>query len=167
MELALQGPSPDKVLHVTSFLLVGAALGSLVLGYRDRARVDLSDQLATVLAIFAGMLVAMFVELVGFLSDWLLGTQWQPSNTDTMTDLLASVVGAVLGALLATTVYCRWLNARQRERLGEHAVWLTDGPSRVLHEHGFAITLAVSAVIAVTVAALWFTGRPVPGFPIV
>jgi NAD/NADP transhydrogenase beta subunit len=159
--------SPDKVLHFLATLLVVAVVGSLVLGYRDRARVDLSDQLAAVLAVFAGLLVAMFVELLEFLSDWLLGTLLQPSNTETMTDLLASDLGAVVGALLATTVYCRWLNARQRQRLGERAVWLTDGPSRMLHEHGFAITLAVSVVIGVAVGALWFTGRPVPGFPIV
>jgi hypothetical protein len=167
MPFGFEGPSLDKVLHVFGTLVVVAAVGALVLGYRDRARVDLSDQLATVLAMFVGGLVAMFVELVEFLSDWLLGTQLQPSNTDTMTDLLASDLGAVVGALLATLVYCRWLSARQRQRLGERAVWLTDGPSRTLHRHGFAITLAVSTVIALAVAALWFTGRPVPGFPIV
>lgn len=158
---------PDKALHVVGALVIVAVLGGLVLGYRDRARVDLSDQLATVLAMFAGVVVAMFVELLEFVADWLLGTQLQPSNTDTMTDLLASDLGAIIGAVLATTVYRRWLNVGQRQRLGERAVWLTDGPSRVLHQHGFAITLVVSGVLGAVVAALWFTGRPVPGFPIV
>jgi len=56
-----------------------------------------------------------------------LGTQFQVSNTDTMTDMLASDVGALIGALLAMTLYCHWLRTEQRERLGGVAIWLSDG----------------------------------------
>ena len=154
----------DKLVHVALIVPLVLALGLLLLGGRDRARVDLSDQLAAVLVMLIGMLVAMLVELAEFVSDWLFGTQVQPTNTDTLLDLLASSVGAALGGVLATTTYCQWLSARQRERLGALGVWLSDGPSRVLDKHGFAISLALTGMVAITVVALWFAGRPVPGF---
>ena len=121
---------------------------------------------AALLLMFVGVLVATLIEVVEFVSDWALETTLQPSNLDTMTDLLAGDLGAVFGAVLATTLYCRWISVRQRDRLGAAGQWLTDGPSQMLDRHGFAITLAVSGVLALAVAVLWFAGRPVPGFPI-
>jgi hypothetical protein len=156
----------DKVLHFALLVPLVLVVGLLVLGWRDRRQVDLSDQLAAVLAMFVGVLFAMLVELAEFVADWALNTQLQPSNTDTMTDLLASDLGAVLGAVLATTLYCDWLTAGQRERLGILGEWLSDGPSRVLDRHGFAITLAVAGTLTVAIGVLWFANRPVPGFPI-
>jgi hypothetical protein len=55
---------------------------------------------------------------------------------------------------------------QRRMRLGVLAVWVSDGPSRMLDEHGFAITLTCTLLVTVAVAALWFAGRSVPGFPI-
>jgi len=153
----------DKLAHFVLIVPVVIAFGVVLLGYRDRARVDLPDQLAALLAMLVGMLVAMLVELVEFVSDWVLSTQIQPTNTDTMLDLLASYVGAAVGAVFAMTIFCRWLTAAQREWLGSLGVWLSDGPSRVLDKHGFAITFAVTGLVGITVAALWFAGRPVPG----
>ncbi|HEY3060976.1 MAG TPA: hypothetical protein VGL99_18590 [Chloroflexota bacterium] len=153
----------DKLAHLLLIVPV-AAFGLVLLGYRDRARVDLADQLAALLAMLVGMLVAMLLEWAEFVFDWVLGTQVQPSNTDTMLDLLASYIGAAVGGVLATTIYRNVLTAPRREWLGSLGIWLSDGPSRVLDKHGFAITLAVTGVVALTVAALWFTGRPVPGF---
>ena len=156
----------DKLEH---FLLIAAVVllvGLFLLGYRDRRRVDLSDPLAALLLMFVGVLAATLIEVVEFVSDWALGTTLQPSNLDTMTDLLAGDLGAVFGAVLATTLYARWLSAERRDRLGAAGEWLSDGPSRVLDRHGFAITLIVSGVLALSVGLLWFAGRPVPGFPI-
>jgi hypothetical protein len=155
----------DKLEHFVLIAAVALVVGGLLLGWRDRLRVDLSDQLAAVLVMFVGVLVATLIEVVEFVSDWALRTTLQPSNLDTMTDLLAGDLGAIFGAVLATAIYCRWLTSSQRERLGRAGQWLSDGPSRVLDRHGFAITLAVSGMLALAVAVLWFAGRPVPGFP--
>src|SRR4051812_26923494 len=155
----------DKLEQFVLIAVVALVVGVLLLGWRDRLRVDLSDQLAAVLVMFVGVLVATLIEVVEFVSDWVLGTSLQPSNLDTMTDLLAGDLGAVLGAVLATTVYCRWLTARWRERLGGAGQWLSDGPSRVLDRHGFAITLVVAGALALASAVLWFAERSVPGFP--
>jgi uncharacterized membrane protein len=156
----------DKALHFLLLVPLVLGVGLLVLGWRDRLRVDLSDQLAATLALFVGVLLAMLVELAEFVSDWAFNTQLQASNTDTMTDMLASDLGAVLGAVLATTLYHDWLTTGQRARLGVLGQWLSDGPSRVLDRHGFAITFFVAGALAVAIGVLWFTNRPVPGFPI-
>ena len=44
-------------------------VGGLLLGWRDRLRVDLSDQLAAVLVMFVGVLVATLIEVVEFVKD--------------------------------------------------------------------------------------------------
>jgi hypothetical protein len=90
----------------------------------------------------------------------------QKSNTETMTDLLWSDAGAVIGAVLAVRLYCRWLRTRDRQQLGDLAVWLFDGPSRWLDRHGMLMTVVVALIAGAAVAALWFADRPVPGFPI-
>ena len=146
--------------------VVVLGFGVLALAYRDRRNVHLPDQLAALLSMLVGVAFGMLWELVEFILDWVASTDFQPTNTSTMLDLLASDVAAVIGAVLATRLYCRSLTVRQRGQLGDLAAWLADGPNQVLHEHGFAMTLAVSAVVVAVVAGLWFAGRPVPGFPI-
>jgi hypothetical protein len=128
--------------------------------------VYLPDELAALLTTLVGFAFAMLWELVAFILDWVVSTDLQPSNTDTMLDLLVCNVAAVLGAVLATSLYCRALSMQRRMRLGVLAVWVSDGPSRMLDEHGFAITLTCTLLVTVAVAALWFAGRSVPGFPI-
>jgi hypothetical protein len=155
-----------RIVEAAATLLVALMVGLLLLGYRDRRRVGLADELAAVLAMLAGASFAMLWELTEFVLDWVGGFDLQPTNTSSMLDLLASDVAAIVGAVFATWLYCHALRAEQQKRLGERAAWLTDGPSRVLDRHGFAITLGFTAVIVVSVALLWFAGRPVPGFPI-
>jgi hypothetical protein len=155
-----------RVVEGAVVLCVALAAGLLLMSYRDRRRVDLADELACLLAILVGFAFGMVWEVAEFVLDWVAGLDLQLTNTDSMLDLLAGNVGAVVGAVLASWLYCHALSAGQRQRLGEWAVWLSDGPSRLLDRHGFAITLGFSALVTIAVALLWFAGRPVPGFPI-
>jgi uncharacterized membrane protein HdeD (DUF308 family) len=155
-----------KLVHGIEGLLAVLLVGTLFLAWRDRETVALNNQLATLMTMFFGVLFGIAWELTEFVLDWVFSGDIQKSNTDTTTDLLWNDVGAVLGALLAVHLYCRWLQARQREELGARAAWLVDGPSRLLDKHGFLITIVVAVVAVVAVAALWFADRPVPGFPI-
>ncbi len=152
-----------EVVVTFALVLVG---GLLLLAYRDRRRIDLADELATLLAMLAGVGFGMLWELAEFILDWIASTDLQPTNTDTMVDLLACDVAAVVGAVFATWLYCHAVSARRRKELGGLATWLSDGPSRTLDKHGFAITLGFTVLVTVAVALLWFAGRPVPGFPI-
>jgi hypothetical protein len=155
-----------RVIEAGLTLVVVQLAGLLLLAYRDRRSVYLPDQLAALMTMLMGFAFAMLWELVAFILDWVASTDLQPSNMDTMLNLLACDVAAVLGAVLATSVYCRALSTKRQMRLGALAVWLSDGPSRMLDEHGFAITLTCALLVTVAVAELWFAGRPVPGFPI-
>jgi hypothetical protein len=71
-----------------------------------------------------------------------------------------------VGGALMAAVYCHVLGFDVRARLGAIADWLVNGPSQVLDKHGFLVTIVVSIVAAVAVGALWFAGRPIPGFPL-
>jgi hypothetical protein len=146
--------------------LVVLGVGVLLLGYRDRERVHLPDELAVLLAIFVGVALGMVWEVMQFIADWTLNTDLQPSNLDTMVELLWGNVGSVVGAVLSSWLYCRVLRSSQRAALGDFGVWLFAGPSRLLDRHGFAMTLVVSVAAVLAVAALWFAGRPIPGFPV-
>jgi hypothetical protein len=152
------------MLHFGVAFLVVLGVGVLVLAYRDRLAIDLSNQLATLLSMCIGVAFGMVWELVEFIIDWVRASAIQTSNTQTMLDLLWTDVGAVLGAIVATSVYCRWLPGRQRQEIGDFSVWVSDGPLKVIQRQGLAMTLAWTAIVVVAVAALWFTGRPVPGF---
>ena len=146
--------------------LVVVGFGVVLLGYRDRSGVQLTEQLAALLTIFVGVALGMVWEVLQFLADWTLNTDLQPSNLDSMVELLWGDVFSVVGAVLSTWLYCRVLSPSQRSALGDFGVWLFTGPSRVLDRHGFAMTIVFTLLAAVAVVALWFTGRPVPGFPI-
>jgi hypothetical protein len=80
--------------------------------------------------------------------------------------LLWGDIGTVVATLLAGFVYCRWMSAEQRDQFGSMGVWLVDGPSGLLDRHGFLMTIVCGVLIAGAISVLWFTGRPVPGFPI-
>jgi hypothetical protein len=138
---------------------VTLAFGLLVLGWRDRERVEIGDHLAALLSMLAGILFGVVWEIAEFLIDWIFQTDLQTSNTDTMVDLLWTDVGAVVAAVLATRVYCHVLTASQRTALGARAHRLVDGPSRMLDRHGKLITLVVVVLSGAAVASLWYTGR--------
>jgi hypothetical protein len=155
-----------KLVHGVDAMCAALLFALLLLGWRDHESVALSDQLAAALAVCAGIFFGVVWEIVEFVLDWVLDTDLQKSNSDTMTDLLWNDLGVAIGVALAMWMYCRWATARDRASLGGVAEWLVDGPSRLLDQHGILMTLVVTALGAAAVTALWFTGRPVPGFPI-
>jgi hypothetical protein len=152
-----------KLVHGLEGFLVALLVGVLLVGWRDRAAIDLSDQLATLTTICVGIFDGVLWEIVEFVLDWVRYSDLQKSNSDTMTDFLWNDVGAILGALLAVRLYSHWLHSNEREETGAVAAWLVAGPSRVLARHGFVVSIVVAALAAAAVAALWFAGRPVPG----
>jgi hypothetical protein len=154
----------EQTAHAFGGFIAALVAGLLVSGWRDRARIDLSFQLAALFSMFVGLLFGVAWELVEFVLDWMRDANLQPSNTSSLVDMLWTDVGAVLGGVLVGRAYCHWLTAHRREALGGLAEWLVDGPSRVLDRHGFLITITVSLALAGAVATLWFVGRPVPGF---
>jgi hypothetical protein len=154
-----------KFVHGADGLLVALLFGSLLLGYRDDRLVDLTDQLSSLTAMFAGIAFGVAWEIIEFVIDWVADTSLQKSNSDTMTDFLWNDLGAVIGALLAVRLYRRWAPAQDRRALGRAGWWLVDGPSRLLDRHGWLMTAVAVVVIALAIGALWFAGRPVPGLP--
>jgi hypothetical protein len=159
-------PFLANVEHAVSGFVVALIFGLLLLAWRDREKVDLDDRLAALLAMCGGLLFGVIWEVLEFVQDWIRYTDVQQSNLDTMTDLLWNDFGAVVGGALMAAVYCHVLGFDVRARLGAIADWLVNGPSQVLDKHGFLVTIVVSIVAAVAVGALWFAGRPIPGFPL-
>jgi hypothetical protein len=155
-----------KLVHGLEAFGVAVLVGLLLLGWRDHEQVDLTDQLATLTTMFAGILFGVAWEVLEFILDWVRYSDIQKSNSDTMTDLLINDVCAVLGALLAARLYCTWISPRQRQEIGSVSAWLVGGPSRVLDRHGFLIALMVVLLAALGVAAIWYSGRPAPGLAI-
>jgi hypothetical protein len=155
-----------KGVHAVDGFCAAFIFGLLFLGWRQQARVELADELAALLTMFFGVLFGLIWEVVEFIRDWVAYSDLQKSNTDTMTDFLCNDVAVVLAALLAMRVYCHVLAAGDRQRLGTTAEWLVDGPSRLLDRHGLALSAIALGLIAASIAALWFAGRPVPGIPI-
>jgi hypothetical protein len=155
-----------KLIHALDAASATAICGLLFLGWRDFAQIDVTDELATLLAIFFGVLFGVAWVIVEFVRDWAAYSDLQKSNTDTMTDLLCNDVAAVLAALLVVRVYCHLTSRQDRKALGATAEWLVDGPSRLLERHGLTLTVIAAGLIAAAVATLWFAGRPVPGVSI-
>jgi hypothetical protein len=155
----------EQVVHAVTGFGVSLVIGFLVLGWRDHNRVDVGDQLAALMSILAGIQFGVLWKLVEFVVDWVQYTDIQRSNSETMADLLWNDAGAVVGAVLATRLYCHVVTPARREELGRAASWLLNGPSRVLDRHGFLVTIVVVGAATLTVAGLWFAGRPMPGIP--
>lgn len=154
-----------KFVHAADAFLFVALVSVLLLGYRDRLRLELPDELAGALAIFGGIAFGVGWEIVEFTIDWVFDTDLQKSNTDTMTDFLANDVATVVAALLVVRLYSHVLSSRSRLEWGTLGDWLVDGPSRVLDRHGHLMAVLGIMVIALVIAVLWFAGRPVPGLP--
>src|SRR5437868_1393631 len=79
-----------KVVHGLEGFGFALLVGLLLLGWRDRARIDITDKLATLTAMFAGILFGVMWEIVEFILDWVRYSDLQKSNSDTMTDLLSN-----------------------------------------------------------------------------
>jgi len=155
-----------KLVHAVDGFCAALIFGLLFLGWRERARVELTDELAALLTMFFGVFFGVMWEIVEFVRDWVAYSDLQKSNTDTMTDFLCNDLGVVIASLVAMRLYCHVLGGANRLALGTTAEWLVDGPSHVLDRHGFLLTIIVAVLIATTIALLWFAGRPVPGIPI-
>lgn len=155
-----------KFIHAADGACVAFIFGMLLLGWRTRNRLDLSNELAALMTMFVGILFGVLWEIVEFVRDWVAYSDLQKSNSDTMTDLLWGNLAAIAAALLAMHVYCHLTTAPDRERLGSIAERLVDGPSRVLDHHGFALMVITMGIVAAAILALWFSGRPLPGLPI-
>jgi hypothetical protein len=155
-----------KFVHGLEGFGVAVLVGLLLFGWRDREQIDLTDQLGALTTMFAGILFGVVWEIVEFILDWARYSDLQKSNSDTMTDLLFNDVGAVLGALLAARLYCAWFGASERQALGAIAARVVGGPSRLLDRHGLLIAVLVALLAALIVAAIWFSGRPLPGLAI-
>jgi hypothetical protein len=155
-----------KLVHALVGACATSLFGLLFLGWRDLTHVDVTDELAALLTICAGILFGLMWEIVEFVIDWVTYSDLQKSNTDTMTDLMWNDVACILAALLVVRLYARVTDAHDRKQLGETAEWLVDGPSRLLNRHGLTLTVITAACIVAAVAALWFAGRPVPGLSI-
>jgi hypothetical protein len=142
------------------------AFGLLLLGFRDAERIDLSAHLAGMLTIMVGMTFGSVWEIAEFFLDWVLHTDLQKSNPETMLDLLFGIVGGVTGGLVALRWYHRGLHDRQREKLGTLAEWLWAPAARLLDARGGLVAIAALLAFAVLIGALWVAGgRYVPGLP--
>jgi hypothetical protein len=159
-------PNWGKAVHAVDAACATLVFALMLLAWRDRARSELSDEMAGLLAMFGGILFGVLWEVVEFVRDWAAYSDLQKSNADSMTDFLVNDIAAVLAALLAVRIYAHATSPADRHRLGGVAEWLVDGPSRLLDRYGLALTAVALGAIAATILALWFTGRPVPGFAI-
>ena len=155
-----------KLVHAVDGACATFLFGLLLLGWREDARVELTDEVTALLTLFAGVLFGVLWEVVEFVRDWVAYSDLQKSNTDTMTDFLCNNLATVIAALVVMRVYCRAIAVSDRKRLGEVAERLVHGPSRVLDRHGLALLTLAACAIAACIALLWFAGRPVPGLPI-
>jgi hypothetical protein len=155
-----------KLVHARDGLCATFVFGLLFFGWRDFTSIEITDEFAVLMTIFAGIAFGVLWEIVEFVRDWVAYSDLQKSNMDTMTDFLFNDVAAVLAALLVVRIYRRLLGEREQVRLGQTAEWLVNGPSRALDRHGLPLTLLTLAIITAAVASLWFAGRPLPGIPI-
>lgn len=154
-----------KLVHAVEGFCVALLFGLLFLTWRSYEKIDITDELGGLFTICVGVVFGLLWEFVGFILDWTTDSDFQKSNTDTMTDFLCNDIAVVIAALLAVRIVSH-LSTQQTYSLGAMGEWLADGSSRMLNRHGFALGITVSLLITAGVAALWFAGRPVPGLPI-
>src|SRR5947209_16276572 len=77
-----------KVVHTLDGACATFIFGMLLFGWRDHTRADLTDELATLLTMFGGILFGLIWEILEFAIDWVTYSDLQKSNTDSMTDFL-------------------------------------------------------------------------------
>src|SRR5579872_6255489 len=121
-------PNLGKLVHALDGFCAALPFGLLLFGWREYERIDLTDELATLITICAGVLFGVLWEIVEFIRDWVTGSDLQKSNADTMTDFLCNDVAVIIAALIATRIATRG----HVGGLGQIAEWIVDGPSRVL-----------------------------------
>ena len=154
-----------KLVHAVDGFCVALVFGLLFLAWRTYEKIDITDELGGLFTVCVGVVFGLLWEFVGFILDWTTDSDFQKSNTDSMTDFLCNDVAVVIATLIAVRAVSH-LSSRQTRGLGATAEWLVDGPSYVLDRHGFALAIVASLVIAAAVVSLWLSGRPLPGVPI-
>jgi hypothetical protein len=153
----------DKIVHPLEIFLASGIATYLLLGYRDYHRLKIPDGLAAAGAMFFGMSLGSFWELVEFTMDWFGNADLQKSNADTMTDIFVNDVGAIFGTLLAFWLYRHWASEHERREFGEIAEWSTEWLTKLLGRHGKAVGIAFGLVVVAIVFAGWYIDRgPIP-----
>jgi hypothetical protein len=145
----------DKIVHQTLVALTGMLAAWLLLGYRDAFSKRIPIHFVAAFAMLLAIAVGAFWEFVEFASDWFGNADLQKSHGDTITDILANNTGAFVATLLALWLYTRFFDDLQRAQAGRVALWLADGPTRLVRRHGGAI----GALVAVFLAAVLFLGQ--------
>ncbi len=154
----------DKIVHPMLVALTAWLGAWLLLGYAEAFGKRMPIHLVAAIAMLLGVSVGASWEYVEFLSDWFGDANLQKSNADTMTDLIANDIGAFVATLLALRLFPRWLSSQQRREAGHLAQWLSNGPTRLLGDHGRVIGAAVAAALA---AILWAAQAIDQGVPAV
>jgi hypothetical protein len=156
----------DKIVHPLEIFLASGIATYLLLGYRHHHRLKIPDGLAAAGAMFFGMTLGSFWELVEFTMDWFGNANLQKSNADTMTDLFVNDVGAIFGTLLAFWLYRHWASEHEKREFGEIAEWSTEWLTKLLGRHGKAVGIAFGLVVIAIVFAGWYIDRgPIPLAP--
>ncbi len=156
----------DKLVHPGEIFLATGVATFLLLGYRDRHRLEMPDTMAATGALLFGITLGGLWEFVEFAADWFGNANLQKSNADTMTDLFTNDIGATFGMLLAFWLYVHRADEAQRTAVGAIAEWLTARVAHVLQRHGVTVGLAVAALAAAIMAAGWLVDRgPTPEPP--
>jgi hypothetical protein len=151
-----------KFLHGAEGFIAAAVGGLLLLGYRDRERFGIHTHVLAFATICIGITFGAFWEFLEFLIDLTFNTDLQKSNTDTMTDLLWNDLAAVAATLLVFRAYRHFLSSEEQRELGEFAGNIFAPIGRLLDRHGKLLTALAALLIALYLAALWFTERPLP-----
>jgi hypothetical protein len=155
-----------KLVHGLEGGMMASLAALLLLGYADRVEFGLPRQLAALASVCVGISAGVVWELADFLIDWVGFSDLQKSNTDTMTDLLWGNLAAGAAALLSVRLYHHAFDDGARVALGALGAALFEPIGRLLDRHGKLSFAVMILLIAVSIAVLWFTGRPVPGLPI-
>jgi hypothetical protein len=152
----------DKVVHPTLVALTGMLGAWLLLGYRDTFSKRIPIHLVAAFAMLLAISVGAFWEFVEFGSDWFGNADLQKSNGDTLTDILANNTGAFVATLLALWLYTRFFTDPQRERTGRVAVWLADGPTRLVRRRGALVGALVTVLLTSVLFLSQWIDRGVP-----
>jgi hypothetical protein len=151
-----------KVVHGVEGFLVAVLVGYLLLGYRHSGQLEAHIQVVALVTTFIGVSFGAFWEFLEFVLDWVRRSDLQKSNTDTMTDMLWNNLCVVLGTFFVSFAYYHWTNEAERRGLGKLAAQVFAPIGQLLDQHGRLLTMLVLMGIALYVAALWFSERPLP-----
>jgi len=153
----------DKIVHPLEIFLASGVGTYLLFGHRHQHQLKFADELAAAGAMFFGMSLGAFWELLEFGMDWFANANLQKSNADTMTDILLNDAGAVFGTLLAVWLYRHWATDHEKEEFGEIADWGLGWLANLLQKHGRAVGIATALLVAAIVFAGWYIDRgPIP-----